>query len=162
MARKRYEPEETVSLLRRAGVLYGQGLSMADAIRQFGISEVTFCRLLKDYAGMSSDQLRRLKEFEMENVRLRRVISDLILDRQMLKDAAEQNFYATRAAGCVSIMSAAGSGSQRVALAAWWGVCGHFATFLTPGVRLPAQVEMREFFRVAYHSAQHSRSTYGP
>ena len=75
MARKRYKPEEIVSLLRQAEVLHGQGLSMADAIRQLGISEVTFYRWRKEYAGMSGDQLRRLKELEKENERLRRAVS---------------------------------------------------------------------------------------
>ena len=61
MARKRYKPEEIVGLLRQAEVLHGQGLSMADAIRQLGISEVTFYRWRKEYGGMSGDELRRLK-----------------------------------------------------------------------------------------------------
>ncbi|MDE0383537.1 MAG: IS3 family transposase [Defluviicoccus sp.] len=87
MARKRYKPEEIVSLLRQAEVLHGQGLSMADAIRQLGISEVTFYRWRKEYAGMSGDQLRRLKELEKENERLRRAVSDLTLDKQILKEA---------------------------------------------------------------------------
>ena len=60
MARKRYKPEEIVSMLRQAEVLHGQGMSMADAIRQLGISEVTYYRWRKEYGGMSGDQLRRL------------------------------------------------------------------------------------------------------
>ena len=60
MARKRYKPEEIVSILRQAEVLHGQGMSMADAIRQLGISEVTDYRWRKEYGGMSGDQLRRL------------------------------------------------------------------------------------------------------
>ena len=85
--------EEIVSLLRQAEVLHGQGMSMADAIRQLGISEVTFYRWRKEYAGMSGDQLRRLKELEKENERLRRAVSDLTLDKQILKEAAGGNFY---------------------------------------------------------------------
>ena len=77
MARKRYKPEEIVGLLRQAEVLHGQGMSMADAIRQLGISEVTFYRWRKEYGGMSGDELRRLKELEKENERLRRAVSDL-------------------------------------------------------------------------------------
>ena len=61
MASKHYKPEEIVTKLRQAEVLRGQGLSMAEAIRQLGISEVTFYRWRKEYAGMSGDQLRRLK-----------------------------------------------------------------------------------------------------
>ena len=81
-----------MSLLRQAEVLYGQGMTMADAIRQLGISEVTFCRCRKVYGGMSGDQLRRLKELEKENERLRRAVSDLTLDKQILKEAARGNF----------------------------------------------------------------------
>ena len=62
MARRRYKPEEIVGLLRQAEVLHGQGMSMADAIRQLGISEVTYYRWRKEYGGMSGDQLRRLKD----------------------------------------------------------------------------------------------------
>ena len=60
MSMKPYKPEEIVNLLRQAEVLHGQGLSMADSIRQLGISEVTSYRWRKEYAGMSGDQLRRL------------------------------------------------------------------------------------------------------
>ena len=60
MARKRYKPEEIASLLRQAEILHGQGMPMADSVRQLGISEVTFYRWPKEYAGMSGDRLRRL------------------------------------------------------------------------------------------------------
>ena len=60
MATRRYKPEEIVSMLRQAEVLHGQGMSTADAIRQLGISEVTYYRWRKEYGGMSGDQLRRL------------------------------------------------------------------------------------------------------
>ena len=92
MARKRYKPGEIVGLLRRAEVLHGQGMSMADAIRQLGVSEVTFYRWRKEYGGMSGDQLRRLKKLEKANKRMRRAISDLTLDKQILKEAARGNF----------------------------------------------------------------------
>jgi len=92
MARKRYKPEEIVSLLRGAEVLHGQGVSIADTIRQLGISEVTFYRWRKEYGRMSGDQLRRLKVLEKENERLRRAVSDLTLDKQILKEAARGNF----------------------------------------------------------------------
>ncbi len=121
MARKRYKPEEIVSLLRQGEVLHGQGMSMADAIRQLGISEVTFYRWRKEHAGMSGDQLRRLKELEKENERLRRAVSDLTLDMQILKEAAGGNFQAPRAAASASIMSATGSGSRNAAPAGCWG-----------------------------------------
>lgn len=92
MAKKRYKPEEIVGLLRQADVLHSQGRSMADAIRQIGVSEVTFYRWRKEYGGLSGDQLRRLKELEKENERLRRAVSDLTLDKQILAEAAKGNF----------------------------------------------------------------------
>ena len=92
MAKKRYKPEEIVGLLRQADVLHSQGMSMADAIRQIGVSEVTFYRWRKEYGGLNGDQLRRLKELEKENERLRRAVSDLTLDKQILAEAAKGNF----------------------------------------------------------------------
>ena len=92
MARKRYKLEEIVGKLRQAEVLHGQGMSMADAIRQLGISEVTYYRRRKEYGGLNGDQLRRLKELEKENERLRRAVWDLTLDKQILKEGARGNF----------------------------------------------------------------------
>ena len=92
MAMKRYKPEEIVGLLRQADVLHSQGMSMSEVIRQVGVSEVTFYRWRTEYGGLSGDQLRRLKELEKENERLRRAVSDLTLDKQILAEAAKGNF----------------------------------------------------------------------
>jgi len=92
MARKRYKPEEIVGKLRQADVLHSQGMAMADAIHQLGVSEVTFYRWRKEFGGMNGDQLCRLKDLEKENERLRRAVSDLTLDKQILAEAAEGNF----------------------------------------------------------------------
>jgi len=92
MAKKSYKPEEIVSKLRQVDVLHGQGMAMADAIRQVGVSEVTFYRWRKEYGGMKADQLKRLKELEKENERLRRAVSDLTLDKLVLAEAAKGNF----------------------------------------------------------------------
>ena len=118
MARKRYKPEEIVSLLRQVEVLHGQGMSMADAIRQLGISEVTFYRWRKEYAGMSGDQLRRLKELEKENERLRRAVCDLTLDKQILKEAAWGNFFSIRGpqVNAPLVTSPSGATSARLVL----------------------------------------------
>ena len=90
MAKKRYKPEEIVSLLRQAEALHGQGTLTVDVIRQLGISEVTYYRWRKEYGGMSGDRLCRLKELEKENERLRRAVSDLTFDKQILKEGARQ------------------------------------------------------------------------
>jgi len=88
MAIKRHKPEEIITKLRQVDVLRGQGLSMAYAIRQIGVTEVTFYRWRKDYGGMGTDQLKRLKALEKENDRLRKAVADLTLDKQILSEAA--------------------------------------------------------------------------
>ena len=92
MVGKRDKPEEIVSKLRQVEVLQGQGMSMADAVRQIGVTQQTCYRWRKQYGGMNRDQLKRLKELETENQRLRRAVSDLTLDKLILKEAARGNF----------------------------------------------------------------------
>lgn len=91
MARKRHKPEEIVTKLRQVEVLHGQGRRMVDAIRQIGVTEVTYYRWRKEYGGMNAEQLKRLKELEKENERLRRAVSDLTLDKLILKEACRGN-----------------------------------------------------------------------
>ena len=83
MPRKRYKPEEIVAKLRQVDVLVSQGTSMADAIRQIGVSEVTFYRWRQEFGGLKSDQVKRLKEPELENSRLRKVVSGRPLRSQL-------------------------------------------------------------------------------
>lgn len=92
MAKKRYRPEEIVAKLRQVEVLQSQGMAAADAIRQIGVSEVTYYRWRKEYGGMGAEQLKRLKELEKENQRLRRAVSDLTLDKLILTEAAKGNY----------------------------------------------------------------------
>jgi putative transposase len=92
MPRKRYKPEEIVANLRQVDVLVSQGTSMADAIRQIGVSEVTYYRWRQEYGGLKLEQVKRLKDLELENSRLRKVVSDLTLDKLILTEAAKGNF----------------------------------------------------------------------
>jgi len=92
MAGKRDKPEEIVLKLRQVEVLQGQGKSIADAVRQIGVTQQTYYRWRREYSGMSRDQLKRLKELETENTRLRRAVSDLTLDKMILTEAARGNF----------------------------------------------------------------------
>lgn len=92
MPRKRYRPEEIVAKLRQVDVLVSQGTSMGDAIRQIGVSEVTFYRWRQEFGGLKTDQVKPLKELELENSRLRKAISDLTLDKLILTEAARGNF----------------------------------------------------------------------
>ncbi|MBN6824678.1 IS3 family transposase (plasmid) [Methylobacterium radiotolerans] len=88
MSRKRPKPEEIVAKLRQADVLVGQGQSVAEAIRAIGVSEVTYYRWRREYGGLKSDQVRRMKDLETENQRLRKAIADLTLDKLILQEAA--------------------------------------------------------------------------
>lgn len=89
---KRHTPEEIIAKLRQVEVMTGQGTSMADAIRSIGVTEVTYYRWRSEYGGMKLDQVKRLKELEVENARLRKAVSDLTLDKLILKEAAKGNF----------------------------------------------------------------------
>jgi len=92
MPRKRHKPEEIVGKLRQVDVLASQGQSIADAVRAIGVTEVTYYRWRQEYGGLKSDQVRKLKDLEAENARLRRAVSDLTLDKMILKEAARGNF----------------------------------------------------------------------
>ena len=92
MARKRHKPEEIVAKLRQVDVLTGQGTSVAEAIRAIGVTEVTYYRWRQEYGGLKSDQVRRMKELERENQRLRQAVADLTLDKLILREAARGNF----------------------------------------------------------------------
>jgi transposase-like protein len=92
MPRKKHKPEEIVAKLRQVDVLVSQGTAVADAVRQIGVIEVTYYRWRREYGGLKLDQVKRLKELELENSRLRKAVSDLTLDKLILKEAARGNF----------------------------------------------------------------------
>ena len=92
MTRKRHKPEEIVAKLRQVDVLVSQGGSGADAIRSIGVTEVTYYRWRQEFGGLKSDQVKRLKDLETENLRLRRAVADLTLDKLILKEAASGNW----------------------------------------------------------------------
>jgi transposase-like protein len=89
MARKKaHGPEEIVTKLRQVDVLTGQGKTVAEAIRAIGVTEPTYCRWRTEFGGLKLDQVKRLKELERENARLRKAVSDLKLEKVILKEAA--------------------------------------------------------------------------
>ena len=92
MARKRHKPEEIVAKLRQVDVLTSQGRPVAEAVRSIGVTEVTYYRWRQEYGGLKSDQVKRLKELETENARLRKAVSDLTLEKLILKEAASGNW----------------------------------------------------------------------
>src|SRR3954449_5629963 len=89
---KKHKPEEIVAKLRQVDVLTSQGTPIADAVRSIGVTEVTYYRWRNEYGGLKCDQVKRLKDLETENARLRKAISDLTLDKQILQEAARGNY----------------------------------------------------------------------
>ena len=92
MARKYFTSEQIISKLREAEVLISQGKTAAEASRAIGISEQSYYRWRKEYGGVSTEQVHRLKELEKENVRLKRLVADLSLDNAILKETVKGNF----------------------------------------------------------------------
>ncbi len=92
MARKQHKPEEIVAKLRQAEVLTAQGKTVAEGARAIGVTEATYYRWRAEYGGLKLDQVRRLKQLEQENGRLRKAVADLTLEKLVLKEAASGNF----------------------------------------------------------------------
>lgn len=90
--KKSYGAEQIIGLLRQSDVLLSQGKSIIEVCRQLGICDATYYKWRKAYGGMKIGQARRLKELERENLRLKRAVADLTLDKLILKEAAKGNF----------------------------------------------------------------------
>src|SRR5918999_138388 len=97
MASKKHRPEQAVAKLRQVDVLVSQGQTVAEAIRAIGVTEVTYYRWRREFGGLKADQVKRLKDLEAENARLRRAVADLTPDKQILAEAARGNSQAPRA-----------------------------------------------------------------
>ena len=91
MGRKRFSPAQIIVKLREAEVLESKGLTQVEAAKKLGIAEQTLIRWRKEYGGLRVDQAKRFKELEKENIRLKRLVADLSLDKAILKDAASGN-----------------------------------------------------------------------
>ena len=89
---KIHKPEEIVAKLRQVDVLTSQGSTVADAVRQFGVTEFTYYRWRKEFGGLQTNQVKRIKDLEQENARLRRAVSDLTIDKQILTEAARGSY----------------------------------------------------------------------
>lgn len=92
MARKRFSPEQIITMLREAEVLLNQSNPVTEVCRKLGVSEQTYYRWRKEYGGMRVDQAKRLKELEQENARLKKLVADLSLDNAILKEVNRGNF----------------------------------------------------------------------
>jgi len=92
MPSKRYNAEEIIHELREADVLLGQGQNVSGVCKQLGVSEQTYYRWRKTYGGMKVGQAKRLKALKTENARLRRAVTDLTVDKLILKEVAEGKY----------------------------------------------------------------------
>jgi putative transposase len=92
MGRKRYTVEQIIRKLREAEVELGRGLTTPQMCRKIGRSEQTYYRWRKRYGGMQVSQAKRLKELEQENTRLKKLLAESMLDKEILKEAASGNY----------------------------------------------------------------------
>lgn len=92
MSAKRYKPEQIVNLLRKIEVEIANGKTTPQAAREVGITEQTYYRWRREFGGLKLDQARRLKELEKENSRLKRLVAELSLEKQVLREVAQGNF----------------------------------------------------------------------
>ena len=92
MSRKRFTAEQIIGFLREADVKLSQGRNVGQICREIGITEQTYYRWRKEYGGMKTAQIKRLKDLERENGRLKKAVAELTLDKQILKEALEGNY----------------------------------------------------------------------
>ena len=92
MGRRHFKPEQIIHLLREAEIKLSGGMTTGEVCLAPGISEQSYYRWRKEYGGLKIDQAKRLKDFERENGRLRKAVSDLTLDKLILKEALEGNY----------------------------------------------------------------------
>jgi putative transposase len=92
MGMKKHKPEQIVALLRQIEVGIANGKTTPQACREVEITEQTYYRWRKEYGGLKLDQAKRLRELEKENTKLKRLVAELSLEKQILKDVAEGNF----------------------------------------------------------------------
>ena len=92
MSRKRYSPEKIIGMLREAEVALAQGMTVGQICRQLSVSEQSYYRWRKQYGGLRISQVKRIKDMERENARLKKAIAELTLDKVILKEALEGNY----------------------------------------------------------------------
>ena len=92
MSRRRHTPEQVVRKLREADRLLGEGMELPAVFKQLEVSEQTYYRWRNQFGGMKADDVKRLKELEAENAKLKRIVADQLLDIEGLKELARGNF----------------------------------------------------------------------
>jgi putative transposase len=118
---RRHTPEQVIAKLRQAEADLAQGLGLAQVCQKLGVSEPTLHRWRNQYGGMKADEAKRLRELEAEDARLKRLVAELALDRQMLREVAQKKWWPPASAGRPSATCGRLSGPPNVAPAGCWG-----------------------------------------
>ena len=92
MKRRRHTPEQVVRKLREADRLLGEGIELPEVFKQLEVSEQTYYRWRNQFGGMKANDVKRLKELEAENARLKRIVADQVLENQALREVASGNW----------------------------------------------------------------------
>jgi transposase len=92
MSRRRHTPDQVVRKLREADRLLGEGNELPEVLKQLEVSEQTYYRWRNQFGGMKADDVKRLKELEAENARLKRIVADQVLENQALREVARGNW----------------------------------------------------------------------
>jgi transposase len=92
MSRRRHTPEQVVRKLREADRLLGEGIELPEVFKQLEVSEQTYYRWRNQFGGMKADDVKRLKELEAENTRLKRIVADQVLENQALREVSRGNW----------------------------------------------------------------------
>jgi transposase-like protein len=92
MPKKKHSPEEIIQILRTIEVEQAKGVSLEEIAKKANVTPVTISRWKKEYGGLRVDQAKRLKELEQENARLKKLVADLSIDKQILEEVAKGNF----------------------------------------------------------------------
>jgi putative transposase len=92
MSRRRHTPEQVVRKLREADRLLGEGIELPEVVKQLEVSEQTYYRWRNQFGGMKADDVKRLKELEAENARLKRIVADQVLENQALREVSRGNW----------------------------------------------------------------------
>jgi putative transposase len=113
MSRRRHTPEQVVRKLRAADGLLGEGLELPEVIKQLEVSEQTYFRWRNQFGGMKADDVKRLKELEAENARLKRIVADQALDIQGLKELSRGRMKVKPLPRCFSVGVGRGASRRR-------------------------------------------------
>ena len=120
MSRRRYKPEQIIRMLREAEVGLSQGMKVRDICRGLEISEQTYYRWRREYGGLKVSQVKQFKELQKENSRLKKAVAELTLDKLILKEALEGNYWAPPAPAMRCLCSGKAWHIRKASMPGYW------------------------------------------